>query len=123
MFASLRGWFNDLHINTQLMILITGLNIVDFQTTKFLVDRHGFEIEANPIMYNAMVMMDSVWGLVVVKVLVLSLMWAIYNQVEHHHRLLNPQRMTYVLGALTAGFFALITWNFSLVTIDLLYNT
>lgn len=120
MLTAARAWFNNLHINTKLMILITGLNIVDFQTTKFLVDRYGFEIEANPLMYNAMVMADSVWGILSVKVFVLCLLWAIYNQVDHYHKLINPGRMTYILGAITAGFFALITWNFSLVTISLL---
>ena len=120
MLTTTRTWFNNLHINTQLMILITGLNIIDFQTTKILVDWYGFETEVNPLMYNAMVYFDSVWGLLVVKVIALSVLWAIYDQVEHYHKLINPGRMTYILGALTAGFFALITWNFSLVAIGLL---
>ena len=120
MFTAARAWFNDLHINTQLVVIITLLNIVDFQTTKILFDNYGFEAELNPIMYNAMVMMDSVWGLMVVKVAVLLFLWSVYDQVEHHHRIINPGRMTYILGALTVGFFALITWNFSLVAYMLL---
>lgn len=115
-----RAWFNGLHINTQLMILITGLNLIDFQTTKILVDQYGFEAEVNPLMYNAMVYFDSVWGILVIKLIVLSVLWSTYNRVKYHHKLINPSRMTYMLGAITAGFFALITWNFSLVTISLL---
>lgn len=120
MIAAARTWFNNLHINTQLMVVITLLNIIDFLTTKILVDWYGFEAEANPVMYHAMVMMGSVWGLAVVKIITLAFMWTIYDAVEHHHRIINPGRMTYILGALTAAFFALITWNFSLVAIGLL---
>ena len=120
MLTTTRTWFNNLHINTQLMVLLTCLNIIDFQTTKTLVDRHGFEIEANPIMYNAMVMVNSVWGLMIIKVVTVGLMWMVYDAVTHHHRLINPNRMTRILTWLVVAFFILITWNFSLVTISLL---
>jgi len=120
MLTASRSWFNNLHINTQLMIIITGLNLIDFQTTKILVDRYGFETELNPIMYKAMALADSAWGLLVVKILTVGLMWVMYDAVEHHHTVLNPKRMTYVLGALVAAYFVLITWNFSLVSQSLL---
>lgn len=120
MLKTLRAEFNLLSLNTQLMIILTLLNIVDFQTTAFLVGRYGFEVEANPIMYNAMVLFDSVYGLLYIKVVVLAVLWWVYNQVDHHHKLINPQRMTYLLTGLVAAFFALITWNFYLVTVSLL---
>lgn len=122
MFTTVRTWFNDLHINTQMMILLTGLNIVDFQTTQFLVERNGFHAEANALLYNAMVMMNSVYAIALIKGSVLALLWWIYDAVEHHHKLLNPARMTWILGVLVSAFFALITWNFYLVFTSLLHN-
>lgn len=115
MLVASRKWLNNLHINTQLMIIVTLLNYIDWQTTKFLVDVHGFEVEANPIMYNAMVMADSVYGILWVKIVVLGFFWWVYDRVEHHHTIINPSRMTNVLWALVAGFVALVSWNSFLV--------
>jgi len=119
--ANIRTWFNELTINTQLMILLTLLNVVDFQTTAFLVHLYGFGVEANPLMYNAMVLVDSVCGLLIVKGIVLGSLWWLYDRVDHEtHKLINPERMTYLLAGLVAAFVALCVWNYSLIAMVLL---
>lgn len=112
MIAAARATFNRWHLNTQLMVILTLLNIVDFLTTKFLVDKLGFEAEANELLYRAMVALDSVYAILLIKVGLLAVLWCVYNEIEHHHKLLSHRRLTTILGITTAAYFALIHWNF-----------
>jgi hypothetical protein len=108
----MRSWLNNAHIHAQLLIVLTLLNLVDFLTTKILVDKIGFIAEANQFLFWAMVTAGSVYAILWVKVVTVSFMWWIVNKLNHDHTLMSPSRLTVVLKVLVAVFFGLITWNF-----------
>jgi len=54
------------------LLLLILLNIIDFQTTKILVDVFGYTVERNPVMLWAMLTMDSVYAILLAKILILS---------------------------------------------------
>ena len=109
---AIRQQFNDLTLNYQLMVLITLLNLVDFQTTKVLVDRLGFAAEANALLFWAMVTTGTVYAILAVKVVVISFMWWIVSQIKDHHMHITPERLTLILQVLVVAFLAVASWNY-----------
>jgi len=68
----LRAKFKRTHIAVQLFVILVFLNLLDFQTTKALVDVQGFEVEANPILRYFMFLTGTVYAILGIKVLVMS---------------------------------------------------
>jgi len=58
-------------INISYYILIF-LSLLDFFTTKAIVDIIGYSAEANPIILHIMIYFDTVWSLLVVKFIFLT---------------------------------------------------
>lgn len=112
---AIRSRFNAMTLNYQLMVLLIGLNIVDFMTTKILVDRLGFLAEANTLLLWAMIAMGSVYAILGIKVITLSFLWWIVGQIQDHHKRITPERLTRILQVIVVAFFALITYNFTRV--------
>jgi len=108
----MRQRFNGWSINARLMVLLTLLGLLDFQTTKVLVDRHGFAAEGNPLLYSAMVQMNSVYAIFIIKALSLVAFWWLCLQLKRHGKFFTESRMTKIMWALILGFTALCTFNF-----------
>lgn len=45
------------------------INLIDFVTTSMLINKFGFWIEGNPLLYNAMVHTDSVYPILLAKII------------------------------------------------------
>ncbi len=109
---AIRSRFNDLTLNYQLVVLLILLNMVDFQTTKILVDKLGFIAEGNALLLWAMITTGTVYAILAVKVIVLSFLWWMVGQIKEHHKHITPQALTCMLQLLVVAFFALISWNY-----------
>lgn len=44
------------------------INLLDFVTTAMLIERHGYWVEANPLLYLSMVAADSVYPILIAKI-------------------------------------------------------
>lgn len=64
--------FRKSHISTKLLILLILLNIIDFQTTKMLVEVFGYGVERNPAMLWVMQEMGSVYAILLAKIVILG---------------------------------------------------
>ena len=72
MIKFLRKKFTDSHIGTQLFIILVFLNLLDFQTTKVLVDAQGFSVEANPLLRHVMMISGTVYSILMVKLVAMA---------------------------------------------------
>ena len=97
-------------INNVLFLLLFLLNIVDFVTTKILVDIQGFIVEANPILYNLMVNFDTVWVILYIKLLILGLFFIFIQKSKDTFTLLPPKTLKWVLISLIAIIF-IVSYN------------
>lgn len=96
------AWFRTWHLSSQLMLLLVLFNLIDYQTTATLVHMEGFEIEANPFLYHAMVHFDSVYAIVVIKALVLAVFWVCLYLVLRQKAHEDPSKnKTFVLPLIT----------------------
>lgn len=50
------------------------LNLADFWATEQLIEAQGYSIEANPLLYNLMVYVDSCWPILAMKAIPLILL-------------------------------------------------
>lgn len=72
MFRYLKSKFTGTHIGTQLFIILIFLNLLDFQTTKVLVDAQGFHVEANPLLRHLMMISGTVYSILMVKLVAMA---------------------------------------------------
>lgn len=82
MIKILRRKLYDTHITVQLFFLLILLNYLDFHTTKLLVDIHGFEVEANPILRYIMDITGSVYSILLVKTIAIAFLGFWFNKEE-----------------------------------------
>ena len=72
MIKYLRNKFSKAHVGTQLFIILVFLNLLDFQTTKVLVDAQGFQVEANPFLRYLMMISGTVYAILIMKVIAMA---------------------------------------------------
>ena len=72
MIRYLKSKFIGSHLGTQLFIILIFLNLLDFQTTKVLVDAQGFQVEANPILRYFMMVSGTVYSILIMKIMAMG---------------------------------------------------
>jgi hypothetical protein len=103
-------WFKELHINTQLMVLLTFLNMYDFLSTRMLINRVGVGIEKNPILVWAIGQTDTVWIILFIKIFAVGALWMLYDHVSSTGWL-GIDGITRILIALNLIFVGIFLWN------------
>ena len=115
MFAlTLNKWIT-IQRSTKLMVVLAILCIVDFVLTKHLVDLFGFEVEVNPLMYNLMVTFDSVYALLVVKLIALGMLAYGVAFLTSTHQIITTKRLEWMLWILVGAYSGVVGWSFYLV--------
>ena len=114
MIAAARRKFNDLHISSQLLILVALLNVVDFQTTSIIAKFQGFDVELNPLLYHLMIVFDTTWVILWAKVIVLTASFLFIRYLVTK-RGGNINTATIPLTILVIAFSFVVMWNFYLI--------
>ena len=111
MITQARKRFNSLHINFQLMILLSLLNLQDFVTTKVLIEG-GFAREVNPWLNYLIEKTGTVDVILLTKVLALGFMWWImYGLVQQGSKVVTGNFLKYSLMTLTTFYGAVVLWG------------
>ena len=115
MIWEIRRWLNNLSAQYQMLIAIALFNMIDFLTTKVLIERHGrLDVESNPVLYYPMVFFDSVWVIFVAKIMLIASAWLI--MVRHYdpskHRVATLSLWAVLLIGILVSIF-----NFGLITV------
>ena len=66
-----------------LLIILSVLSISDFFITKLLIDIYGFEVEANPLMYKLIVLTNTPWSMLYVKMASLLMCWIVFWRTKY----------------------------------------
>jgi hypothetical protein len=67
--------FNEIELNTRLMIVLILANLNDFIATKYLIGVFGFDVELNPLLHLLLVMTGSVYVILLAKCVPLTVLW------------------------------------------------
>lgn len=102
--------FRNLHAVEQLLILVALLNILDFQTTKIIIDQLGFGAELNPILRFMMEYFDSVYVILALKVVALTIP-ALAMYYFRGHPKYNPNKTLATMVLVVIGFWFIVVWN------------
>ena len=65
--------------NKLLFALLVILNGLDFISTKIIVDSHGYDLEANPLLQLMMGYTDSSWSILLVKIAALTFAYFMFD--------------------------------------------
>lgn len=87
--------FKSVCISTWLLFVLIILNVFDFYTTYEAIQLGG--IEANPIMNFLMTYTGTIWSLLVIKVIVLSVVIIPYYTIERKINVWHSTRMRNML--------------------------
>ncbi len=115
--SSLYDYFHNLAWQYKMLLLILLWNIVDFLTTKIMVDKLGYEVEYNPMLYFAMVFFNSVWVILIVKIIIIGMAWGlVYKFYEHEkHRYVKAALWIALLGGISISIYnyvgVYLTWS------------
>ena len=92
MITQTRNWFATWHDANQLMLVTLLVNMIDFTTTKVLVERHGMEVEMNALLYKLMTYYGSTWPILWAKLFVIGIAWfMIYKHyIPEKHKAVVP---------------------------------
>ncbi len=93
---------NNISTPTKLVFLLIVLNILDFWTTHYAMSR-GAE-EMNPLVNFLIAHTGSLWSVLWLKIVVLSVVIIPYYVIESKKNIWKSQRMTYMLMGLNAIF-------------------
>lgn len=97
-----------------LYVALLLLNLADYLTTAYLISEYGFEVEANPLMYAALVWYGSSSILLILKSLVFALiLWGliVIQRNAENYDLKRFRRLRNIFAVGTVGFLVLIAWN------------
>lgn len=93
-----------------LLVSLFLLNIYDFLSTKLLIDKFGFKVEANPILHSLLVNSHNVYSILYVKIIPLFLLLYCYYNFDF-----NRKRYNSCITILCAIFIGICIWNSFLV--------
>ena len=91
------------------MLTLALLNAVDFLTTKILIERHGIDIELNPLLHSAMSYFGTTWAIAWVKIVIIGTAWLLI------YMLYQPGKHPRVVPAIIMVMFAYLAvtiWNY-----------
>lgn len=113
MISIARKHVNSWVLEYQLLLSIVLFNIVDFLTTNILLSRlGGLEHEGNALLSITMKLMESIWAIVMVKVIMISIAWGImywfFNPTKHHS-------VKFVLMLVLSAYIGVSIFNYGLV--------
>lgn len=101
---------------TKLVSLFSFLSLLDFLTTKVLVDRAGYDVELNPLLLYAMEMSDSVYAIAWIKLFFLTILWWIAYTINQTYDA-PPKPLTYALYIGCVVYFAVVMWNLLVIAL------
>ena len=112
---------NTLTINHWLLVLFTVVNLLDFFTTKHIVDQSGFEMEANPFLLYLMNLTETVWVIFWVKAMILGFLFYWYHRLTtcKNCKTITPKTFTNILILLTAALSIVVCGNFYAIFLTL----
>ena len=109
---------NKTTFNNILFSIFVLINVLDFYTTKVLVDMDGIGIEGNPIMLYAMTILGATWAMFTIKMTVLVPMLVFINKSDESFKHLPPNRITIVMYVMIAVLGLIVLNNFILILLS-----
>lgn len=91
--------------------------MMDFFFTKDIIDHIGFDAEANPIMLWLLTTFQTVWVLLVVKLLVLAFLWQTLLLVAAKGKPATKNFMVYALWTLVAVTVFVDLWSVHVLSV------